>query len=492
MTATEQASSIDKLPSGALLIGDEWVTGASGGLYEHVYAATGRVNATIEMAGEPEIDRAVASSWDAHRQWMSLTVDRRRDLMIDLADAVHEHTDELTRLNVHDYAVPLTSSPVHPAQLERFLRYYAGFVDKAHGLSTPVSLLDDLNIVEREPYGVVGVIIPWNGPMYVIGMAVAPALAAGNAVVLKPPELAPLSSLRFGEICLEVGLPPGLVNVLPGGPEAGDALVRHPGIRKVHFTGGGPTARKITVAASANLTPVATELGGKSANLVFADADLEAAAQLAAFQGPLGQSGQSCACGSRILVQDSAYDAFMEKFIAAVEGAPVGDPFDPSTMVGPVISQGAADRIIGVIDQAVEERMGELVTGGKRMAGDLADGFYIAPTVFAGVDNHAPLAELETFGPVVSVMRFKDEDEAVRTANDTDYGLNAFIQTTNLTRAHRVARQLEAGSVWVNSGSDIIPQGPYGGYKQSGVGRAGGVEGLNEFQQVKNIRIAMD
>jgi aldehyde dehydrogenase (NAD+) len=491
VTTTEPAPPADKLPSGALLIGDDWVTGSSGGTYDHVYAATGRVNATIEMAGEAEINRAVQSSWDAHRQWISLTVDRRRDLLIDLADAVHEHSDELSRINTHDSAVPISMSPAHPAQLERYLRYYAGFVDKAHGLSTPVSNLNDLNFVEREPYGVVGIIIPWNGPLYVIGLAVAPALAAGNAVVLKPPELAPLSSLRFGELCLEVGLPPGLVNVVPGGPEAGDALVRHPDVRKIHFTGGGPTARKITVAASANLTPVATELGGKSANLVFADADLDAAAQLAAFQGPLGQSGQSCACGSRILVQDSVYDAFMEKFVAVVEGASVGDPFDPAVMVGPVITQGAVDRILGVIDQAVDQKMGELVTGGARLAGELKDGYYISPTIFAGVDNHTPLAEVETFGPVVSVMRFSEESEAVRIANDTNFGLNAFLQTTNLTRAHRVARQLEAGSVWVNSGSDIIPQGPYGGYKQSGVGRAGGVEGLHEFQQIKNIRIAM-
>lgn len=488
-TTTVQTST--PLPSGALLIGGEQVTGSSGGLYQHIYAATGKPNATIEMAGEAEIDRAVRSSWEAHREWVALPVDRRRDLLIDLADAVHENFDELSLLNVHDYAVPVTMSPGHPAQLERYLRYYAGYADKAHGLSTPVSNLADLNFVEREPYGVVGIIIPWNGPLYVIGLAVAPALAAGNAVVLKPPELAPLGSLRFGELCLEVGLPAGLVNVVPGGPEAGDALVRHPDVRKIHFTGGGATARKILQAATVNLTPVATELGGKSANLVFADADLDAAAQLAAFQGPLGQSGQSCACGSRILVHDSVYDSFMDKFVAIVKAAPVGDPFDPTTAVGPVVSEAAMNRILGVINQAVDDKTGELVIGGSRLGGELQDGYYIEPTVFADVDNHAPLAEIETFGPVVSVMRFTDEDAAIRTANDTTYGLNAFLSTKDLARAHRVARQLEAGSVWVNSGSDIVPQGPYGGYKQSGVGRVGSIEGLNEFQQVKNIRIAM-
>jgi aldehyde dehydrogenase (NAD+) len=481
-----------KLPSGAMLIGDEWVVGASGGLYEHIYAHTGKPNAVIEMAGEVEVDRAVKAAWRAHREWMAMSVDTRRDLLINLADVVHAHLEELTLINTADYAVPLTASPVHPAQLERFIRYYAGFVDKAHGQSTPVANVpSDLQLIEREPYGVVGVIVPWNGPLYVIGMNVAPALAAGNAVVIKPPELAPMGPLRFGEICLEAGLPPGLVNVLPGGPEGGDALVRHPGIRKIHFTGGGATAKKITIAAAENLTPVATELGGKSAALVFADADLDLAAQVAAFAGPIGQSGQSCACSSRILVEDSVYEEFMSKFIAVVEAMPIGDPMNPDTIVGPVVSQAAADRITSVVDQAIDQKMGELVTGGRRLGDELAEGYYIAPTVFAGVDNHSPLAEIETFGPVVSVMRFRDEEEAVAIANDTNFGLVAYLETTNLNRAHRVSRALEAGTVWVNTTPDIVPQGPYGGYKQSGVGRAGGIEGLHEFQQIKTIRFAM-
>ncbi|HVW41100.1 MAG TPA: aldehyde dehydrogenase family protein [Amycolatopsis sp.] len=479
------------LPSGAMLIGDEWVKDTSGGTYEHIFAATGRPNAEIAVAGAEEVDRAVGSAWAAQREWISWTVDQRRDALIRLADLVHEHTDELTAINTHDYAVPVLVSPAHPNQLERFLRYYAGWVDKGVGTASPVSQSHDLMSIEREPYGVVAVILPWNGPLFVIGMNVAPALAAGNAVVIKPPELAPLGPLRFGELCLEAGLPPGLVNVVTGDAETGDLVVRHPGIRKIHFTGGGGIAQKITVAAAENLTPVATELGGKSANIIFADADIQAAAGLAAFQGPLGQSGQSCACGSRILVQDSIYDEFMQQFVAIVEGATVGDPFDPSVVVGPVISQPAMERILGVIDQSVEQRMGRLVTGGKRLGGDLADGYYIAPTVFEGVANDTPLARIETFGPVVSVMRFSEEAEAVRIANDTPFGLNAFLSTTNLNRANRVARQLEAGSVWVNAPSDITPQGPYGGYKQSGVGRAGGLEGLHEFMQVKMIRYGM-
>jgi acyl-CoA reductase-like NAD-dependent aldehyde dehydrogenase len=318
---------------------------------------------------------------------------------------------------------------------------------------------------------------------------VAPALAAGNAVVLKPSEMAPFAALRFGELCLEAGLPAGLVNVVPAGPEGGDALVRHPGIRKIHFTGGDATARKVLQSAAVNLTPVVTELGGKSANIVFDDADLDAAAMLSAHQGPLMQSGQSCACASRVLVHESVYDAFLEKLLAVIDASTIGDPLDPRVIFGPVISQAAADLILNVIEDAVSQRAGELLVGGKRIAGELAQGYYIEPTVFGGVDNASVLAQNETFGPVVSVLKFSDEAEAVRIANDSRFGLNAFVQTNDLRRAHRMARRLEAGSVWVNTFSDISPQGPYGGYKQSGFGRTGGLEGLNEFLQVKNIRI---
>ncbi|WP_327099081.1 aldehyde dehydrogenase family protein [Nocardia vinacea] len=475
---------------GGLVIGGDRLERTSGGSQEHIYPATGRPNATLHLAGPAEMDQAVDSGREAHREWMSFTADRRRDLLIDLADAVGQGMADFSRLNVQDYAVPV-SLAINTVLLERFLRHFAGYVDKPHGLSTPVAGSLDLNLIEREPYGVVGVIAPWNGAMVVAASCVAPALAAGNAVVLKPSVLAPFAALRFGELCTEVGLPTGLVNVVPARAEGGDALVRHPGIRKIHFTGGGDTARKVLASAAVNLTPVVAELGGKSANLVFEDANLDAAAQLAAYQGPIVQSGQSCACASRILVHESVYDGFLEKFVAVVEAAKIGDPFDPTVTFGPVISAGDAERILGVIDQAVTDKSGELITGGKRIGGDLAEGYYIQPTVFGNVDNSSALAQVETFGPVVSVIKFADEAEAIRIANDSPYGLNAFVQTTNLTRAHRVARQLEAGSVWINQISDISPQGPYGGYKQSGYGRTGGLDGLYEFLQVKNIRIGM-
>ncbi len=476
-------------PAG-LLIGGERVAHTSAGTHQHIYPATGRPNVVVSLAGSPEIDRAVAAARQAQHTWMSLTVDRRRDLLIDLADLVHEHLDELAELNVHDYAVPISYAGT-ALLLERFLRHYAGYVDKPHGSSTPVNGSFDINLIEREPYGVVAVIAPWNGALAVAASCVAPALAAGNAVVFKPSELAPLAALRFGELCLLAGLPPGLVNVVPAGAEGGDALARHPGIRKVHFTGGGATARKVIAAATTNLTPVVAELGGKSANIVFSDADLQSAAALAAHQGPLMQSGQSCACASRILVQDKVYDDFVDAFLARIAEAKIGDPLDRAVTFGPVIGQVALDRILTAIGDAVGQGSGRLLTGGQRIGGDLAAGYYLEPTVFGDVDNGSELAQTETFGPVVSVIRFHDDDEAVAIANNSVYGLNAFVHTRDLVRAHRVARRLESGSVWVNTFSDMSPQGPYGGYKQSGFGRTGGVEGLHEFLQVKNIRIGM-
>lgn len=476
-------------PAG-LVVGGERITQSSVAHHPHIYPASGQPNASIVLAGPAEIDLAVSTAWDAQRVWTALTADRRRDMLIDLADVVHEHLDELTALNVHDYAVPVSyAGTAH--LLERFLRHFAGYADKPHGTSSPVSGSHDVNLIEREPYGVVGVIAPWNGSLVVAGSCIPPALAAGNAVVFKPSELAPLAALRFGELCLEAGLPPGLVNVVPATAEGGELLVRHPGVRKIHFTGGGDTARAVLTAAAQNLTPVVTELGGKSANLIFADADLDTAAQLSAHQGPLMQSGQSCACASRILVHESVYDAFAEKFLTVVGAARIGDPFDPAVNFGPVISDTAAHRILNTIDQAVSERAGELLIGGRRIGGDLAEGYYIEPTVFGDVDNSSQLAQVETFGPVVSLIRFSEEAEAIRLANDSPYGLNAFVHTRDLARAHGVSRQLEAGSVWINQFSQISPQGPYGGYKQSGSGRTGGLDGLHEFQQVKNIRIGM-
>jgi len=474
-----------------LLIGTDRLTRTSLAPHPHIYPATGAPNATVALAGADEVGMAVSAAREAQREWITLGVDQRRDKLIDLADVVREHLGELAELNTLDYGVPISYAG-NAVMLDQFLRHFAGYVDKPHGSSTPVSGSSDVNLIEREPFGAVGVIAPWNGSLVVAASCVAPALAAGNAVVFKPSELAPLAALRFGELCSEAGLPPGLVNILPAAAEGGDALVRHAGIAKIHFTGGGHTARAILRAAADNLTPVVTELGGKSANIIFDDADLDIAAVRSAHQGPLMQSGQSCACASRILVHEAVYEAFTERFIDVVESARIGDPLDPATVFGPVISAAALDRIVGVVGEAVDSGSGDLLAGGRRLTEDsLAAGYYLEPTVLGNVDNTSPLAQTETFGPVVSLIPFADDDGAVRIANDTPYGLNAFVHTRDLTRAHTVARRLQSGSVWINQGSRISPQGPYGGYKQSGSGRTGGLEGLREFQQVKNIRIGI-
>ncbi len=478
-----------RVPAGGLLLGDEIVTSSTGGTYEHVFAATGEVNATVALAGAEEVDRAVQTAKKAQREWLRIGPEARRDLLNKYADLVETQLDELTTLNVHDNGMPLLVSGLQPATLVRYLRYYAGYADKAHGESAPGTTTFDLNLIEREPYGVVGVILPWNGPMFQIGMSVAPALAAGNAVILKPSPLAPLTSLRVAELALEAGLPAGLFQVIPGsGSVAGDALVRNPGVGRIAFTGSVPTAKTILSAAAENMTPVGAELGGKAAAIVFADADLDQAAQIVGMNGPLGLSGQSCAASNRILVEDSAYDAFVEKLLGVVDSLPFGDPLNPSTFVGPVISENAADHILEAVEQARRTGGGELLRGGERAGGELANGWFVKPTIFGDFDNASILGQVEIFGPVAGVARFTTEAEAIAKANDTVYGLTNYVHTGEIGRGLRVAKQLESGTVWINQGADITPSGPYGGYKQSGLGRSGGLEGIHENMRIKNIR----
>ncbi|GAB1814506.1 aldehyde dehydrogenase family protein [Mycobacterium sp. MUNTM1] len=472
-----------------LLIGNRRVTSSTVGVHEHVFPGTGQVNARLTLAGPDDVDEAVESAKTAQREWMARSVDDRRDALLALSDLVHAEAESLAALSIEDNGNPKFISGIHPPQLVRWLRYYAGWIDKITGQVTPVSRSEDLNMIVREPYGVIAAILPWNGPLYGVAMVVAPALAAGNAVIIKPPELAPLTSLRFGELALQAGLPPGLVNVLPADPVGSEALVRHPSIDKIHFTGSGEVAIRIHKAAADNLTPVATELGGKSANIIFDDANLDAAVMLACFSGPLAQSGQNCACGSRILVQESIYDEVVNRMSAIVANSPIGDPRLDSTVVGPVISETALTRIMGVIERA-RSAGSTVVTGGERAGGDLAAGFFLQPTLVADVDPGSELFQKETFGPVVSITPFTDEDHVLALANNTMYGLANYVHTKSLARAHQTARGLQSGTVFVNTFPDLVPTSPYGGFKRSGTGRNGGLEGLLEFSQVKDIRIS--
>jgi acyl-CoA reductase-like NAD-dependent aldehyde dehydrogenase len=405
-----------------------------------------------------------------------------------VAQVVRESADELALMSVVENGMPISLAAHSPAVTADLFEYNAGWTDKIGGTVEPTWPIPALDYTVEEPYGVVGVIIPWNGPLASIGMVVAPALAAGNCVVLKPPELTPWTSLRFGELLAQAGIPPGVVSVVPGGPQAGRALTRHPGIDKLHFTGSGTTARDVLAGAQQNLTPLCLELGGKSANLIFADADLPAAVQQAV-GGLVQLSGQTCLCGTRVIVEDSVYDDVVEMAAAMLAHVKVGDPLNADTMMGPVVSESAAERILAMIERARQDC--RLVTGGSRMSGEHADGYFIAPTVFADVDNSSYLAQNEVFGPVLSILRFTDAAEAVRLANDTPYGLAAYIWSSDLQRTHRLAAALTVGNIWVNGFFGMPPSMPFGGVKQSGFGRVGGRDGLREFTRPKNVWISL-
>jgi aldehyde dehydrogenase (NAD+) len=475
-----------RIPSGSMLIGSEWVdSGAE--RREHLNPATGKPVGSFVLADEPAVDRAVAAAAEAYPAWRDLAPAARRDVLLELARLVQNHDAELGTLRTLELGAPLKRKRGRSMAAE-FIAYYAGWVDKLEGRTVPLGP-GALNYTRPEPYGVVAVIIPWNGPVVSAGMKVAPALAAGNCVVLKPSELGPLSALRFGELCVEAGLPPGVLSVVPGGPAAGERLLRNPAIAKVSFTGGISTAQRIMAAAAERLVPVVLELGGKSANLIFADANLDRAVEIGVMTGLANLSGQGCVLPTRMLVQDSVY-AEVEGRVAEVANAlRVGDPFDPVTTMGPVINEAACDRILSVIGRAVTEGSGRLLCGGHRVGGALSDGYFIEPTVFSDVDNGSSLAQDEVFGPVLSLIRFTDEADAVMRANDTRYGLGGLVFTQDIDRAHRVAAALEAGYVGINGFPPMPPGAPFGGMKNSGFGREGGEDGIREFLQVKNVYV---
>ena len=479
------------LPPPGLLINGTWVTTSNAGTFPHIDPATGRGTADVLLAGPSEVDDAVASARAAFPGWRRTPPAARRDLLLRLADLVAGAASELAALQSLEMGQPLRAARAGVGAAAEWFRYYAGWADKLDGLVAPVAPGAALDYTVPEPYGVVAAIIPWNGPVISLALKVAPALAAGNTVVLKPPELAPFSSLRFAALAVEAGLPTGVLNVVPGGPAAGEALCRHPGVAKISFTGGSDTGRAVAVAAARNHTPVVLELGGKSASLVFADADPAVTGKLAALLGVAQNSGQGCFLPTRLLVERPVYDAVLDKVVAVVQGLRLGDPFDPATVMGPVVSEAACRRILSVIAAATDGKSGRLCAGGSRAGGDLAEGFFVEPTVFADADPTSPLVREEIFGPVLAVLPFDDEEEAVALANDTDYGLAGYVWTNDVRRAHRVADVLEAGYVSVNGMAPLPPQAPFGGWKASGHGLEGGRAGIDEFLRPKNVFVSL-
>lgn len=474
----------------ALLIGDDWVEETSGGVHEHVNPATGQVQRAVPLAGPDEIDRAVRTADSAQRGWAATPPEQRRSVLLRLADLIEANGAELGTLTTLENGTPASFTPLACSVLgPEYFRYYAGWCEKLEGAVIPVYPGGGLDYTMPQPYGVVAAIIPWNGPLGAIGMKVAPALAAGNAVVLKPPELAPFTSLRVAELALEAGLPPGVLNVVPGGPAAGQALVSHPDVDKITFTGGSSTAVEVLRGAAEHQTPVLCELGGKSANIVFADADLDAVVPMAVMFSVAALSGQGCSLGTRLLVHDEVYDEVIGRLRPVVDALIIGDPLDASTQMGPVISAAQRARIEAVTQRARDSGAGRLLVGGGRVAldGDLAGGFFLEPTVFVDVPPTSEIAQEEIFGPVLSVLRFADEAEAVAVANGTRYGLAGYVWTNDVNRAHRVAAALDAGTVGVNGFPLVPPNAPFGGFKASGYGREGGKPGLDEFVRLKNV-----
>ncbi|HEY3631994.1 MAG TPA: aldehyde dehydrogenase family protein [Jatrophihabitantaceae bacterium] len=477
------------LPPAAVYIDGEYVTEAGGERHEHVHPGDGQPLGEWSLAGADDVDRAVRSARAAQQVWAALTPAQRRDTLLTVAEAYRAHHVELAAVAALEMGMPIRTAVAGTLGAVEWFRYYAGWADKIEGLVAPVPGTHDYAI--PQPYGVVGAIIPWNGPAMGLSVKVAPALAAGNAVVLKPSDFAPLSGGLFAKVATDAGLPPGLFNVVTGGPAVGAALCAHPGVDVISFTGGNVAAREVGTIAAQRAVPTVLELGGKSASLVFADADVPRAAKLAAVLAVAQNSGQGCFLPTRLLVQRPVYEQALEIIQKTASGFTLGRPFEPATVMGPVANRQSYERILAIFERIGVDQDGELLTGGQRAGGDLADGFYIEPTVYYDVDPGSRLAREEVFGPVLSVLPFDDEDEAIRIANDNDFGLAGYVWTENLRRAHRVAAALDAGYVSVNSLAGLPPAAPFGGWKASGYGTEGGRQGLLQLMRTKNVHIGL-
>ncbi len=450
--------------------------------------ATGRVLATLPRGGAEDVDRAVRAarkSFDGG--WGKLGAEDRARILWKAGELLAERKELLGRLEALDTGKPIRNAiAVDVVKAADAFFYFSGWCTKIEGRTIPVRG-PYLNYTRREPLGVVGAIIPWNFPLILAARKVAAALCAGNTVVLKPPEEASLTSIELGGILLEAGAPPGTLEVVTGiGEEAGAALCAHPGVAKISFTGGTDTGRRIARAAADSLKKLTLELGGKSPNIVLADADLDAAIP-AAVRAAFYNQGEICTAGSRLLVAREVADRVVEGVAAGARALAVGDPLDPRTELGPLVSKAQHARVVGYIEQGVKEGARQ-VSGGPRPG----SGYYVEPTVFGAVHSDMTIAREEIFGPVLSVLSFDDLEQAAHIANATDYGLAAGIWTRDIGRAHALAHRLDAGTVWINSYNLFHEASPYGGYKQSGYGRENGEEVLYDLTQTKSVWVALD
>jgi aldehyde dehydrogenase (NAD+) len=473
-----------------LLINNEWVPSESGKTFTTSNPATGDEIAQIAEADAADVNKAVKAARTAFEcgPWRKTSASERGRLLNRLADLIERDGEELAYLESLDNGMPLTvaRSVALPLTLGAF-RYYAGWADKNQGKTIPVSG-DYFCYTRHEPVGVCGQITPWNFPLLMYSWKLGPALATGNTVVLKPAEQTPLTALRIGELIVEAGFPPGVVNMLPGfGPTAGAALANHMDVDKIAFTGSAEVGHLIMEAAGrSNLKRVSLELGGKSPNIVFADADMDQAIEGCHFALFFNQ-GQVCCAGSRLFVEEKVYDEFVEKSVARAARRTVGDPFDEDTEQGPQIDGTQFEKVMSYIDAGKREGA-DLLTGGKRVGNQ---GYFIEPTVFAGVRDDMKIAREEIFGPVMSIMRFHDLDEVIERANKTTYGLAAAVWTRDIGKAHAIANSVKAGTVWINCFDVFDAAAPFGGFKQSGIGREMGEYGLHEYTEVKTVTLKL-